>query len=135
MNTVNKRVAQALAGVVGLASVATAGVAMAANGNRSGSSPSMGKTVVSTNDRRGHDHSGELQPGDVPRHQMEPGDDHGQNHETGDDNGQQGEGEHEPGDDQGGHHVGEQQGEHGGNSGPGGDRGQHGGNSGHGGNS
>ena len=63
MNTMKKRVAQVLAGVVGLASVATAGVAMAANGDGSGSSPSAGKApaVVSTDERGGHEGRGEVE--------------------------------------------------------------------------
>src|SRR5262245_54819972 len=64
MQTMKKRVAQVLIGAVGLASVATAGVALAANGDRS-PSPNTGKTptVVSTDDRRGHDGRGENEPG------------------------------------------------------------------------
>jgi hypothetical protein len=131
MNTMRKRVAQVLAGVVGLASVATAGVALAANGDRSGASPGTGKapTAVSTDDRSGHDRHGESEPGDDNGQHQEPGDDNGQHQEPGDDNGQQG--ENEPGDDQGHHDQGELH--HGGNSGPGSDDGQHGDNSGSGG--
>jgi hypothetical protein len=121
MNTMKKRVAQVLAGVVGLASVATAGVALAANGDRSGASPGTGKapTVVSTDNRSGHGRHGE----------SELGDDNGQHQEPGDDNGQQA--ENEPGDDQGHHDKGQDH--HGSNSGPGGDDGQHGADSGSGG--
>ena len=114
MQTMKKRVAQVLIGAVGLASVATAGVAVAANGDRS-PSPSTGKTptAVSTDDRRGHD----------GRAENEPGDDRGQHQEPGDDRGQH----QEPGDDHGLHHRGEDL--RGGNSGPGGE-GEHGDNSG-----
>jgi hypothetical protein len=131
MNRMKKRVAQVLAGVVGLASVATAGVALAANGDRSGAAPGTGKApvVFSTADRSGHDRHGESEPGDDNGQHQEPGDDNGQHQEPGDDDGQQG--ENEPGDDQGHHDQGEDH--HGGNSGPGGDDGQHGDNSGPGG--
>src|SRR6476660_9887809 len=99
MNTMRKRVAQLLAGVVGLASVATAGVALAANGSPS-PTPGKAPTAVSTDDRRGHDGRGE---------KNEAGDDHGRHHE--------GEGEDHHGDNRG---PGDDQGEHGDNSGPGG---------------
>jgi hypothetical protein len=112
MQTMKKRVAQVLIGAVGLASVATAGVALAANGGRSGPSPSTGKTptVASTDDRRGHDPRGQHQePGDDRGQHQEPGDDHGQHQEPGDDHG----GNSGPG--------GNDQGGHGDNSGPGSD--------------
>ena len=130
MNTMKKRIAQVLAGVVGLASVATAGVAMASNGDRSGSTPSSGPTptVVSTDDGRGHDRRGEAEPGDDRGRHNEPGDDHGRHHEAGDDHGRHGENEH--GDDHGRHHGGEGEDGHGDNRGPGGDDGDHGDNSG-----
>ena len=115
MNTMKKRVAQVLAGVVGLASVATAGVAMAANGDRSGASSGTGArpSVVSTDSGRSSEGRGQMEQGD-DHGRGEQGQHQGQHAEPGDDHGMH----QEPGDDQGHHDQGD---DHGGNSGPGGD--------------
>jgi hypothetical protein len=121
MNSMKKRLVGGIVGIVGLAAVGSAGVALAANGDRV-PTPSSGRTpVVSTGDRHGQDGPGVSEAGDDRGHhtsQSGPNSgssgDQGTSGEQGDDSGH--DGQHEQADDHG--HDGHQ-GDHGDDSGPG----------------